>query len=306
RGWDVRTIEVGADAGSADGLAGVPTGATVLVDGLVGIRRPGAIEAAAGRLRVVVLAHMVVAAFPGADPRDIEGEARLLRCARRVITTSEWARSQLVGRGLVAAGMVVAARPGADEGPAAVGSPTGGSLLCVGVIAPHKGQDTLIDALDEIGSGLPWTCTFAGSDEVDAAFAARVSARVERAGLSGRVSWAGVLARPELDAAYARADLLVAPSRAESYGMAVADALGRGLPVLASRVGGIPEAVGAEGGAILVPPEDPRALGEALRRWMLDPALRTRLTDGARRGALRRPRWRDTVDTVQTALAGLS
>ena len=118
---------------------------------------------------------------------------------------------------------------------------------------------------------------------------------------------AGVLAEDDLDRAYQRADLVVAPSRAESYGMAIADALRRGIPVVASRVGGIPQTVAASRAAVLVPPGSSRA------RWATRcddgwsiPALRARLT---RRGAARRgracPRWSDTVDRVATTLAGV-
>ena len=152
---------------------------------------------------------------------------------------------------------------------------------------------------------MPWTCTIAGSVAVDPEFADRVAARAERAGLSERITWAGVLTAIELDAEYARADLLVAPSRTESYGIAVAEALRRGVPVLASRVGGIPEAVRPGVAAVLVPPDRPDALSDALRRWIIDPALRARLTDEARRTRSRRPRWSDTVDTIDATLAGL-
>jgi len=307
RGWDVQTVEVHPENSGrcADALSRVPTGRIVLVDGLVGVHSAAAIEGAAERLCIVVLAHMVVAAFAGSEPREIEGEARVLRCARRIIATSEWVRSEFVERRLASPDRVVVATPGSDDAPVAGGTTTGGSLLCVGVVAPHKGQDTLVEALADLGAGLPWSCTIAGSVAVDPAFAARVAARAESAGLSERLTWAGVLSRDRLDAAYAGADLLVAPSRTESYGMAVAEALRRGIPVLASGVGGIPEAVAPGNAAVLVPPGRPQALSDALRAWMIDPDLRTRLTDAARRGRSRRPRWSDTVKTIHTTLAGL-
>ena len=70
-GWDVRTTEVGTDAASRAGdvLSILPDGALVLLDGLVATSSPEAVEDAAGRLRIVVLAHMVEASFPDADPR---------------------------------------------------------------------------------------------------------------------------------------------------------------------------------------------------------------------------------------------
>ena len=72
----------------------------------------------ASRLRLVVLAHMVSASFPGADPRAVEDECRALRAARQVIVTSPWTRSELVSRGLVPPERIVVAAPGSDAAPA--------------------------------------------------------------------------------------------------------------------------------------------------------------------------------------------
>ena len=95
-GWDVRACEV--EVGSADEvravLAAVPDGGLVLIDGLVAGRVPGELESSATRLRLVVLAHMVSASFPAADPRAIEDECRALRAARHVIVTSAGNRLQ--------------------------------------------------------------------------------------------------------------------------------------------------------------------------------------------------------------------
>lgn len=303
RGWDVRWVEAGADASSRAALAQVPAGGLAVIDGLVALGDPEAVEAVADRLRVVVLAHMVVAALDDADPAAVDAERRALACARLVIATSGWARDQLVDRGLIAHDRVVVATPGADDAPLSAGSPTGGSLLCVGVVAPHKGQDLLVDALAALGPG--WTCTIAGSVAADPGFARRIAARAAQAGVAERITWAGVVDRTALDALYAHTDLLVAPSRAESYGMAVGDALRRGIPVVAARVGGIPEAVGPGRAAILVPPDRSSALRDALRRWMTDAALRQALTAAARRESPRRAGWGDTARTVDDALRRL-
>ena len=78
-------------------LASLPDGALVLIDGLIAGRAPEAIEAAAGRLRIVVLAHMVSAAFADADPGRSRASAGRCAAARRVIATSEWTRSRAGG-----------------------------------------------------------------------------------------------------------------------------------------------------------------------------------------------------------------
>lgn len=299
-GWDVRMMP--GDAAAAEtAMARLPTGAVVLIDGLVASRAPAAVEVAAERLRTVVLAHMISAAFPDADPETVEGERRALRAARCVIVTSEWTRDELVRREGVPPERIVVAIPGSAEAPAARGTSTGGALLCVGVVAPHKGQDVLIEALRTLDTHVPWTCTIAGSLSTCPVYARRIGALATT--LGHRVMMAGVLTEPELDEAYQHTDLVVAPSRVESYGIAIADALRRGIPVIASTVGGIPQTVAGSGAAVLVPPDDPVALNQALRRWMVDPALRARLKGEALRTRSTLPRWRDTSDRIGATLA---
>ena len=305
-GWEVRMCEVGVDAVSSasPSFAHLPDDALVLIDGLVARRWPEAAEDVAERLRLVVIAHMVSDSFPDADPRAMDAEGRALRAARGVIATSAWTRSEIVRRWGLPPHRVDVATPGTEDAEAATGTSTGGALLCVGVIAPHKGQDTLVEALVMLGHDAPWTCTIAGSKAADPEFAGRVARLADAGGLGDRVTMPGVLAGADLSDAYRSADLLVAPSRTESYGLAIADAVGRGIPVVASRVGGIPQTV-ATGAAVLVPPGDPQALSDALQEWMIDPGLRSRLRDEARRGMLRVPRWTDTADHVAVTLSGV-
>ncbi|KAA9107808.1 glycosyltransferase family 4 protein [Microbacterium rhizomatis] len=303
-GWDVREIVAGSAESVMQALADVPDGAIALIDGLVAGRASAAIEGSAERLRIVVLAHMISAAFPEADPHLIEGEHRALRAAARVIVTSSWTRDELVGRELIPPEQITIALPGADRAEVGAGTRGGCALLCVGVVAPHKGQDILIEALAGLRATPTWRCTIVGSAAADPTFAAQLAERVDDLGIADRITMAGVLGASDLDAAYRGTDLLVAPSRTESYGMAIADALGRGIPVVASRVGGIPLTVAPGRSAVLVPPE-PWALSRALDRWMLDAGLRTRLKDEALAARDSLPRWSDTVERVAETLGGL-
>jgi glycosyltransferase involved in cell wall biosynthesis len=149
-----------------------------------------------------------------------------------------------------------------------------------------------------------------GSVQRDPAFVARLRRRVVGLGLDGRISLEGPRTGAALDGCYAEADLLLLPSRAETYGMVVTEALARGVPVVASDVGGVPEALGCgDDGALpgqLVPPGDPGALGEALRSWLGDPGLRRR----RRRAALQRRAslagWSTTTAAVAGVLAGVA
>jgi glycosyltransferase involved in cell wall biosynthesis len=92
----------------------------------------------------------------------------------------------------------------------------------------------------------------------------------------------------------------VLASRGETYGMVVTEALARGVPVLATDVGGVPEALGH--GGLLVPPGDPQAFGAALRRWLEDADLRDALRRAARERRASLRGWEDTASAVATAL----
>jgi glycosyltransferase involved in cell wall biosynthesis len=258
----------------------VPDGALVLVDGLL---TTPSLVAEATRLRLVVLVHLPLG--PSAPwERDV------LRAAAGVVVTSRWTRTRLLETYGLDPARVLVAEPGTDPAPVAPGSPGGGALLCVGAVTPLKGYDVLAAALDRLGD-LPWTCRGVGSVDVEPAYAA---------GLGDAVRLTGPMGRTELDAAYAEADLLVLASRAETYAMVVTEALARGLPVVATDVGGVREALG--GGGVLVPPEDPGALAGELRRWLTDPTHRDRLRAAARRRRGTLTGWDRTTALVADAL----
>lgn len=285
----------------ADRLDAIAEGGIVLVDGLVAAGAGDVLAACADRLRLVVLAHMVFG-DEAADLRVQEGRA--LRSAAAVVAVSRWCRSRLIGGYALPPALVHVAAPGVDAAPPAPGSADGSQLLCVAALAPHKGQDVLADALSRLDD-LPWTCTCVGALDRDPAFVTRL--REHPAGR--RIALPGPLTGAALAAAYTQADLLVHPSRGESYGMVVTEALARGVPVLTGDVAGLPEAAGhAPDGslpALLVPPGDPAALAAALRGWLTDPALRDRL----RRSALGRrdtlSGWEDTARRVAAVLSGV-
>ncbi|MGQ5261237.1 glycosyltransferase family 4 protein [Micromonospora sp. ZYX-F-536] len=272
-------------------LAATPDDAVVLLDGLIASTVPDLLAPHARRLRLVVLVHM---------PLDDDAEAAALATARVVVTTSEWTRRRLLARHPLPADRVRAAPPGVTAAPAVPGSAAGNRLLCVAAVTRHKGHDVLVDALSTL-AGLPWTLVCAGTLAREPELVHRLRERLAGAQVADRVRLAGPLTGAALDAEYAAADLLVLPSRGETYGMVVTEALARGLPVLGTEVGGLPEALGhAPGGdrpGLLVPPDDPAALAGALARWLGDDTLRTRL----RRAALAR---RETLTDwpVTTAL----
>jgi glycosyltransferase involved in cell wall biosynthesis len=139
-------------------------------------------------------------------------------------------------------------------------------------------------------------------------FVERLRRRAVEAGLESRVSFPGPRTGADLDRAYAAADLVVLPSRAETYGMVVTEALARGVPVVASEVGGVPEALGHGAGGVrpglLVPPDDPTALAAALQSWLGDGELRRSLRQAARERRASLAGWPATASVVAGVLAG--
>jgi glycosyltransferase involved in cell wall biosynthesis len=142
----------------------------------------------------------------------------------------------------------------------------------------------------------------------DPGFVASLARRVTATGLADRVRLPGVRTGAALRDEYGDADLLVVPSRAETYGMVVAEALAAGVPVVAAAVGGVPEALGSTPAGVpgmLVPPDDAAALAAALARWLTDDGLRVSLRRAAQRRRKALPDWRATGERIRGVLSGI-
>jgi glycosyltransferase involved in cell wall biosynthesis len=310
RGAWPRAGEAGHTA-LARAIRGIPDGAVVLLDGLIASAAPEALVPHACRLRQVVLVHMPLGHRPPEDQagavRAREGE--VLAAAAAVVTTSAWTRDRLGELYGLSADGVHVAEPGVDAAPLAPGRAGGGSLLCVAAMTPAKGHAVLLDGLATV-TDLSWRCECVGSLVRDATFAGGVRRRARELGLGDLVRFRGAVIGEELAGAYAAADLLVLPSHAETYGMVVTEALSRGLPVIASEVGGVSEALGyGENGTrpgLLVPPADATALGAALRAWLEDAELRERLRSAARERRAQLHPWAATASVVADVVAGVA
>jgi glycosyltransferase involved in cell wall biosynthesis len=313
-GWSVHVHEVPGSwpwpdapsyAALVDCLSGIPDRALVLVDGLVASPAPEVLVPEARRLRVVALVHMPLGEGAAEDGVR-EREGAVLSAAASVVTTSAWARRVLLQLYSLPTDRVQVAEPGVDAAELAPGSAAAGALLSVAAVIPGKGHDVLLDALATL-TGLRWQCLCVGSLERDPIFVDRLRRRIVAAGMEGRVRFSGPQAGAELAASYGAADVLVLPSRAETYGMVVTEALARGLPVVAADVGGVPEALGhgADGvrPGLLVPPDDAGAFGNALRAWLEDADLRRRLRRAARERRESLAGWSTTTSVVAGVIA---
>jgi glycosyltransferase involved in cell wall biosynthesis len=228
----------------------------------------------------------------------------VLSAADCLITTSSWSRDRLLEWYSLDGARVHAAPPGVEPAELAAGTPTGAELLCVAAVTAHKGHDVLVDALAAVAD-LPWRCRCVGSLDREPEYAARVRERAAAAGLADRVRFLGPRTGAQLDRCYSESDLLVLASRGETYGMVAAEALARGVPVVAFAVGGLWEALGRTSAGVpgmLVPAGDPAALAAALRRWLVDADLRRRLRAAAQERRSTVPGWAETVHRVAGAL----
>ena len=145
-------------------------------------------------------------------------------------------------------------------------------ILFLGKLGALKGVAELVAALDLMRSEPAWSATIAGDGAV-----AETRSTVDRLGLSGRIAVPGWLVEAEVASALENADVLVLPSHVENSPLAVIEAFAHGLAVVATPVGAVPELVEDGHTGVVVPPGDARALAEALRRLIADPALRRRL-----------------------------
>ena len=288
-------------------IAGLVDGAVVLVDGLIASTVPGILVPEAGRLRLVVLVHMSLGeALPGRAAAQVQKrEGAVMSAAQHVVATSWSTREWLLRLYALPPDKVHVAQPGVDPAGLAAGTDRGGELLCVAAVAQRKGHDVLLAALATIAD-LPWRCVCVGSLDVEPTFVEQLQLRAEAVGIGDRVRFPGPRIGELLAHAYGAADVLVLASRVEPYGMVVTEALARGLPVVATTAGGLPEALGWSSDGrrpgLLVPPDDSRALAAALRDWLVDADLRQRLREAARERRSTLSGWDAPTDRIARVL----
>jgi glycosyltransferase involved in cell wall biosynthesis len=228
-------------------------------------------------------------------------ERAALAAARRVVVTSATTARLLAVDYGVPADRIVVVCPGNDCVSAARGSNDGiVRLLAVGAVVQRKGFDVLIAALATLPD-LPWRLTIAGDRSRDPDAAAQLNADIARFKLDGRVAVLGAVSSEHLAELYASADLFALASRFEGYGMAYAEAIAHGLPVIGTTAGAIPDTVPA-GAGVLVAPDDVAALAVALRQAIENSDDRRRMAASARAAAQAFPSWQDSAKLFARAL----
>jgi glycosyltransferase involved in cell wall biosynthesis len=317
-GWQVDLVDLGEGFPWPSGetrktaqarLAAVTAGRPIVIDGLAFGVLPEIASQLRARNPLIALVHHPLALEAGLSAEQAErlraSERVALAAASRVVVTSAATARHLITEYAVPAEYIVVAPPGSDPAPVAHGSGDGVvRLLSVGAVVPRKGFDVLIAALATLAD-LPWRLTIVGDRGRDPKAAAQLDGDIARFKLGDRVAVLGAVRPKRLAQLYANADLFALASRFEGYGMAYAEAIAHGLPVIGTTAGAIPDTVPA-GTGLLVAPDDAAALALALRRLIENPAERDRLASSAREAARQLPRWQDSAKIVARALEALA
>ena len=317
-GWQIDVIGLGdgfprpdaaTKATARDKLAAVPKDCPIVVDGLA----LGVLPEAAKELRedhlLMALVHHPLALETGLAPADVQAlktsEYDALAAARGVVVNSPSTSQLLVDDYDVPPDLITIALPGTDRGETAKGSSDGVvRLVSVGSVVPRKGFDVLVEALAPL-KNLSWRLTIAGDLTRDEATATQLDADITRHGLADRIDVLGALPADRIAALYVASDVFVLASRFEGYGMAYAEALAHGLPVVGTTAGAIPDTVPPNAG-VLVEPNDVKALTRTLRMLIGNPKERQWLASGAREAGAALPTWEESAKLLAGAIETLA
>jgi glycosyltransferase involved in cell wall biosynthesis len=321
RGWtvDVRELDdsfpeptPSALEDAERALSAVAGGTIVAIDGLACSAMPAVVERHRSRLSIVPIVHALIAAEIGIDrataARRAEGERRALGCSALIVLAGRVLIEQLAHY-RIERSRVAVVTPGVDRAPLARGSAAsaGLHLVTVATLNPGKGHKILFQALSRL-TDRSWRLTCAGSAERHPETTARLRSLLTALRLDNRVTLAGELNGSDIAALYDSADAAVLPTLSETFSMAAAEALARGLPVVSTVTGAIPDLVGQgdDAAGVLAPPGDVDALSDALANVIDDACFRARLAENARRVRERLPTWDDAVRTMDSVMVSLS
>jgi glycosyltransferase involved in cell wall biosynthesis len=290
-------------------LEALPDGVAVVVDGLALGALPEEAEKIARRAPLVALVHHPLAFETGLSREDaeklFESERRALAAARAVIVTSPYTSQRLSEDYDVPEETITVAPPGTDRGAPAKGSTDGTiRLLSVGSVVPRKGFDILIAALAPIAA-LPWQLTIAGDLTRDQGTATKLEADIAHHKLSGRIDLLGAVSPERLGPLYSSSDVFVLASHFEGYGMAYAEAMAHGLPIIGTTGGATVDTVPPNAG-VLIDPGNVKALTRALKMLIENDKERRWFAAGALAASADLPTWQDTARIVAATLENLS
>ena len=281
----------------------VQPGNAVLIDGLAfGVFSEAAARAV--KVPIAALCHHPLGLEAGLKPERsralLASEKKALAHAARIIVPSPHIARTLQEDFEVPLTRIRVALPGTEPARRAAGSCGPLSLLAAGSITPRKSFGVLIEALAGL-QGLDWRLTIIGSHRHSPETAAALAKLIAAKGLGPRVQCPGELEGAAFADAFHRSGIFVSSSLYEGYGMALAEAMARGLPIVMTAGGAAAETV-PDAAALKAAPGDAAALREALRLMIVDEGLRKRMSDASWRAGQTLPSWRDTAKAVVCAV----
>lgn len=256
----------------------------------------------AAPFRVVSIFHhsSVIEAGALAAPDDLAREIGGFDVADVVIVSSPETARYVAAHYGVAESRIIVAIPGND--PVARATPNADGplqLLSVGALVPRKRHDYLVEVASRLHS-TGWRWTIVGDLDREPAWTADIAARIRAAGLVDRLQLAGAISPAELEALWARTSLYAAASHYEGYGMAVAEALRHGVPVVTTPSGAVAD--WAARGTVFAPEDDPDAFAALIDGLIADPTRRASLADEAWRFGASLPTWEQTFAAMPSRI----
>jgi glycosyltransferase involved in cell wall biosynthesis len=275
-------------------------------------------------LKIVIIAHQL--RWPESQCRAASAIARLveraaLKASRLIVTVSDFMRreiEELIGT----EPRILIACPGSDPKRDACAGESNSQedlmarsalpslerarvrLLFVGNCTRRKGLHHLIAALSILRHPLV-KLNVVGDCDFDPAYTKELESEVARLGLRNEVTFHGQVSDERLSRFYSQSDLFVMPSSYEGFGIVYAEAMRAGLPVIASDTGPAAEIVSAGANALLVPPDNPRALADAIGTLASDAELRALYGRRSLELARQLPTWDVTCDLILKSLSDL-
>lgn len=293
-------------AETAKALAACPTDAALLIDGLVYGALPRTLIDGLNR-RIIALVHhplFLETDLPHARKVELrDSESAALAAAEHIVVVSRTTRRLLVEQLGVDPEKITIAEPGTDPANRATGTGTPLQILSVGAIMPRKAYDTLVEAVARL-SDIDCRLTIAGATDRYPETVAALRDAIARLGLHDRVTLAGKVVPATLERLYESADLYVSASLFEGYGMAIAEAMARGLPIVTATGGAAAETAGRLT-ALRVDTGNVEQLAATLRKALTDKRLRDQLADASWEAGRALPTWHETSRRIAAVLLGL-